>query len=504
MTEIPSISPQERKVLEILNKRGKMSLEEITKEANLKDKSEAAAIIAKLESKGLVEIERVKREYVLLGPEGEKYAVEGFPERKILEKLAEGDIAVEKISEITGLEKNLASIALGWVLRKKWGKMEKIGDSKVLKITDEGYRALGILGEDEKLIKKLKEVRRLTKSEVNERILKTLLSRKNVLKIEEETVLYAKITEKGIKALQEAEVEVGALTPEMIRAGSWRNVKFRRYGLEGYVGMLYAGRRHPMTYLIRKIRRIFLEMGFKEIRGDFVTSAFWNMDALFVPQDHPARDLQDTYYLLEPSELEVDENLALKIKEIHETGGTTLSKGWRYEWSLELAKKALLRSHTTAITIKYLAEHPEEYPIRVFIIGKVFRREAIDATHLSEFTQIDGIIVEEDANLRMLIGVLKEFYRKLGFKEVRVRPSYFPYTEPSLEIFVKFKGKWLELGGAGIFRPEVTEPLGIKGRVLAWGLGLERLIAILMGLDDIRKIYITDISWLRKSPIIIR
>lgn len=196
MTEIPSISPQERKVLEILNKRGKMSLEEITKEANLKDKSEAAAIIAKLESKGLVEIERVKREYVLLGPEGEKYAVEGFPERKILEKLAEGDIAVEKISEVTGLEKNLASIALGWVLRKKWGKIEKIGDSKVLKITDEGYRALGILGEDEKLIKKLKEVRRLTKSEVNERILKTLLSRKNVLKIEEETVLYAKITEK--------------------------------------------------------------------------------------------------------------------------------------------------------------------------------------------------------------------------------------------------------------------------------------------------------------------
>ncbi|RLC44263.1 MAG: phenylalanine--tRNA ligase subunit alpha, partial [Candidatus Coatesbacteria bacterium] len=319
-----------------------------------------------------------------------------------------------------------------------------------------------------------------------------------------EVILYAKITEKGLRALRESELEVGVLTPEMIRTGSWRKVKFRRYGLEGYVGMVYAGRRHPMTYLIRKIRRIFLEMGFKEIRGDFVTSAFWNMDALFVPQDHPARDLQDTYYLLEPSELEVDENLALKIKEIHETGGTTLSKGWRYEWSLELAKKALLRSHTTAITIKYLAEHPEEYPIRVFIIGKVFRREAIDATHLSEFTQIDGIIVEEDANLRMLIGVLKEFYRKLGFKEVRVRPSYFPYTEPSLEIFVKFKGKWLELGGAGIFRPEVTEPLGIKGRVLAWGLGLERLIAILMGLDDIRKIYITDISWLRKSPIIIR
>ncbi|HEC96514.1 MAG TPA: phenylalanine--tRNA ligase subunit alpha, partial [Euryarchaeota archaeon] len=206
----------------------------------------------------------------------------------------------------------------------------------------------------------------------------------------------------------------------------------------------------------------------------------------------------------EPSELEVDENLALKIKEVHETGGSTQSKGWGYNWSLELARKALLRSHTTAVTIKHLAEHPEEYPIRAFIIGKVFRREAIDATHLSEFTQIDGIIVEKDANLRMLIGVLKEFYRKLGFHEVRVRPSYFPYTEPSLEIFVKFKGKWLELGGAGIFRPEVTEPLGIKGRVLAWGLGLERLVAILMGLDDIRKIYITDISWLRRSPIIIR
>jgi phenylalanyl-tRNA synthetase alpha chain len=152
-------------------------------------------------------------------------------------------------------------------------------------------------------------------------------------------------------------------------------------------------------------------------------------------------------------------------------------------------------------TIQYLAEHPNE-ACRVFSVDRVFRKEAIDRTHLPEFHQIEGIIMEEGANLQMLVTTLKTFYAKMGYPEVRVRPAYFPYTEPSLEIEVKWRGKWLELGGAGIFRPEVTEPLGIATPVLAWGMGLERLAMLVLGLDDIRQLYISDLEWLRNQPIL--
>ena len=502
MTELPSVSPKELDVLRVLERLEKCSLDEIVKDANLKDKSEAAAIVAKLETKGLVNVIRHEKKYVTLDKEGIRYSKEGLPERRILKALYEhGEIPIEKLEELTGMDKELISPAIGWAIRKGWARIKEVNGRRIIEITDLGRSSIDTLGADEKTLLKINELGELPVEDIDPKVLKDLSSRKNVIKILIKPRIIVEIKDLGKEVVRSAETEVGALTLDMLRTGSWRRVKFRRYSLEGYVGMIYAGRIHPMTYIIRRIRRIFLEMGFREIRGDFVTSAFWNMDVLFVPQDHPARDLQDTYYLSEPARIEVDQRLASIIKEVHENGGSTGSIGWRYSWDPKIAEKALLRSHTTAITIRYLAEHSDDLPLRAFIIGRVFRREAIDATHLSEFTQVDGIIVEEDANLRMLIGVLREFYRRLGFKDVRIRPSYFPYTEPSLEIFVKYKGKWLELGGAGIFRPEVTEPLGIKGRVLAWGLGLERLVALILGLDDIRKIYVPEISWLRMTPI---
>ena len=240
-------------------------------------------------------------------------------------------------------------------------------------------------------------------------------------------------------------------------------------------------------------------MGFTEIEGDYVESAFWNMDALFIPQDHPARELQDTLYLDDPKSFLLDDEEAVAaVKAVHETGGDTGSTGWRYDWSREVAQQALLRTHTTVSTIRYLSEHREP-PVRVFAVGRVFRREALDATHLPEFTQVEGIIMEEEASFGMLIGVLKEFYRRMGFPDVRVRPAYFPYTEPSMEIEVKFGDRWLELGGSGIFRPEVTAPFGIDTPVLAWGLGLERLAMLRLGLKDIRMLYQSDLEWLKTA-----
>jgi phenylalanyl-tRNA synthetase alpha chain len=152
-------------------------------------------------------------------------------------------------------------------------------------------------------------------------------------------------------------------------------------------------------------------------------------------------------------------------------------------------------------TIRYLSEHPEP-PVKVFSVGPVFRKEAVDSTHLPEFIQVEGIVMEEGANMAMLVGLLKEFYSRMGIKDLRLRPGYFPYTEPSMEPEIFHNGKWMELGGAGIFRPEVTAPFGVKHPVLAWGLGLERLVMASLGLSDIRKLYVSDIDWLRDSPCI--
>tara|TARA_B100001758_G_scaffold246752_1_gene262600 strand:+ start:42 stop:812 length:771 start_codon:yes stop_codon:yes gene_type:complete len=256
-----------------------------------------------------------------------------------------------------------------------------------------------------------------------------------------------------------------------------------------------------MQALIERVRAIFLEMGFSELVDDYVQTAGWNMDALFIPQDHPAREMQDTFYLENPASISLPDELVSAWGDIHEHGGTTGSVGWGGAFSKATSERALLRTHTTVNTIQYLAENPQD-ACRVFSVDRVFRKEAIDRTHLPEFHQIEGIIMEEGANLQMLVTTLKTFYAKMGYPEVRVRPAYFPYTEPSLEIEVKWRGKWLELGGAGIFRPEVTEPLGISTPVLAWGMGLERLAMLVLGLDDIRQLYISDLDWLRNQPIL--
>jgi phenylalanyl-tRNA synthetase alpha chain len=296
-------------------------------------------------------------------------------------------------------------------------------------------------------------------------------------------------------------VKIAEITPELLQGDEWRDAEFRPYDVSLAATMPRSGRSHPMQALIERIRSIFLEMGFSEIVEDYVQTAGWNMDALFIPQDHPAREMQDTFYLDNPNSIELDPSLLQQWKDIHEHGGDTESTGWGGQYDTEISQKGLLRTHTTVNTIQYLAENPTE-PCRVFAIDRVFRKESIDRTHLPEFHQIEGIIMEPGANLGMLVTTLKTFYEKMGYPEVRVRPAYFPYTEPSLEVEVKWRGKWLELGGAGIFRPEVTEPLGIKDPVCAWGMGLERLAMLVLGLDDIRQLYISDLEWLRNQPIL--
>ncbi|MHB8633593.1 MAG: phenylalanine--tRNA ligase subunit alpha [Thermoplasmatota archaeon] len=306
-------------------------------------------------------------------------------------------------------------------------------------------------------------------------------------------------------------VEVNQITPELV--ARWPTLSpeersrhvLRAFDFSAPVTPLYPGKPHPLEQMMAEIRALFWKMGFQEIQGDYVESAYWNMDALFIPQDHPARDMQDTFYLREPARQEVPPKDLERAAAVHENGGKTGSTGWGGTFDRDVAQRALLRTHTTNTTIRYLATAFQNEGAasahRVFGLGRVFRKETMDATHLPEFTQIEGIVTEPGASFNTLIGLARAFFAGMGFPQVRFRPAYFPYTEPSMEIEVHYNGRWMELGGCGLFRPEVTAPLGVPHNVLAWGFGLERLAMMRLGLKDIRALYVSDVQWLREAPL---
>lgn len=296
--------------------------------------------------------------------------------------------------------------------------------------------------------------------------------------------------------------EVNELTPELLADGSWREAQFRAYDVTLAAEQVTPGKAHPLQRLIEEVRLAFLELGFSEATCPMAEAAFWDFDALFQPQDHPAREMQDTFYCSVPSRypLPEDGGWIERVKATHEDGGATGSKGWRYTWSAQRAAQVVLRTHMTASSIHAIAMNPQA-PRKVFSIGRVFRRETVDYKHLPEFMQVDGIIIDEHASFSALLGTLATFYQRMGIAEVQFKPDFFPYTEPSVGVQIKFGGKWLEMGGAGVFRPEVTLPFGCTAPVLAWGLGLERLAMARFGVASIKDLYQADLDWLKAAAL---
>ena len=454
-----------------------------------------------LVEKNLVEGIENKKIFWTLGKEGIKANSEGLLEVKLWKwLLSSADTSMRSLQTSSIVEKNEFGIGVG-LLKSLGVTLENgyliIPENKVLVEEKLEKRSL--------FLEKIKSSEKgILEDDLDQNQLSHFKNRKNLLTSVEEISRTWKITNEGMKISSENLEEktmIAEITPELLQGNSWENADFKPYDVSLESSTPLTGKPHPMQSLIERIRSIFLEMGFTEIEGDYVQTAGWNMDALFIPQDHPAREMQDTFYLSNPESIHIEDKRLEQWKNIHEHGGDTGSIGWGGEFSNDIAQRGLLRTHTTVNTVKYIAENPNK-PCRVFGIGRVFRNESIDRTHLPEFHQIEGIIMEPGANLPMLVTTLKTFYEKMGYPEVRVRPAYFPYTEPSLEIEVKWRGQWLELGGAGIFRPEVTEPLGCSSPVLAWGMGLERLAMLVLGLDDIRQLYISDLEWLKSQPVL--
>ncbi|KAK6523053.1 Phenylalanyl-tRNA synthetase, beta subunit, cytoplasmic [Arthrobotrys megalospora] len=322
---------------------------------------------------------------------------------------------------------------------------------------------------------------------------------------------------KGTKFALEVLKEYTDLDADMLASGKWQELTFKPYNLKALGAPAMAGALHPLGKVRHEFRQIFFEMGFTEMpTNQFVESGFWNFDALYVPQQHPARDVQDTFFISDPPKADMprNENGELlteywdNIKQVHQTGKFG-SLGYRYPWQGDESLKLVLRTHTTATSaamLYKLAQDPR--PARYFSIDRVFRNETVDATHLAEFHQVEGVIADFDLTLGDLIGFMNEFFGKMGVKQLRFKPAYNPYTEPSMEIFSWHEGlgKWVEIGNSGMFRPEMLESMGLpKGmKVHGWGLSLERPTMIKYGVSNIRELlgHKVDLNFIEGNPAV--
>lgn len=474
-----------------------MTAREVSRATGLKVEAVTHAAYM-LAEKGLATVrDEVKFEYVLT-EEGRRYAEQGLPERVIHDALPERGESLNRLKE--RFPPSTISIAMGWLRQKGWAKFERKDGDTVLVPLPAGRSP------DEEALSIISEGR--PQEGLQEKAMKDLLKR-NIVAVKEEkekviviTPAGAELKEKGIVV----EEEVGQLTPEMLASGSWQGKPFRRYDVSAPVIMEYGGKKHILRMAMDKVKRTLIEMGFKEMEGPMVDAEFYVNDLLFMPQDHPARTQWDQFNLKRPQYIrQLPRELVSKVKEVHEHGGNTGSLGWNYKWDEKIAKRLVLRGHTTSLTARYLAIFKKP-PQKFFSVAPVFRNDTIDMTHLLEFYQIEGWVMDDRLSMRDLMGTFKEFYSRFGISELRFKPTYNPYTEPSLEIYGKHprSGRMIEVGNSGMFRKEMLAPYGIECDVIAWGLALERLLMILYGYEDIRDLHgpLCDINFLRSVPVI--
>ena len=496
---IAKLHPFERKVLPVLKTNRELSA--ICTASGLPE-IEVIRALQWLENKQLLTTQSEIKKVVVLDSNGVKYQLAGLPEKAFLKGLTPEFQSLSALAQKTRLSSEEINACIG-ILKQKAAIEIRKDKELMVKLGPQGIKSRqGTL--EEQFLRKKFPLDFQNLDDTDKIALEELRKRKGLVKIEERKIVTVQLTDLGkqIAAANLGGEVINRLTPGMLKDGSWRKKQFRSYDVEINVPKINGGRIHFDNQALEYIKRIWLDMGFKEMSGNYVQSAFWDLDALFVPQDHPAREMQDTFYLHGKAKLPP---IWKKIKEVHENGGDTGSKGWGYTFSKEESEQILLRTHTTVLSAQTIANlKKEDLPAKFFAVGRVFRNEALDWKHLFEFYQVDGIVIDPNANLKHLKGYLTQFYKKIGYSKVRMRPAHFPYTEPSLEVdvFHPVRKEWVELGGAGIFRPEVVKPLlGIDCPVLAWGQGMGRIISAYWNIVDIRELYKNDLKQTREAKM---
>ncbi|KAJ1958412.1 Phenylalanyl-tRNA synthetase, beta subunit, cytoplasmic [Linderina pennispora] len=474
-------------------------LKKLDAEGSIKDTKDAFSDVASetilgalksLESQDKVAYSTLSSEVWTLTPEGQDQLDNGSYEAQIYNAVPEGDEGIT-VDELKAKFGNVANLGQGKGFKNKW--IKKNGSSIVrlaasivdqTKIDLEEVKASGVHSKKD-VVKDLK--------------------RRNLIK-QNKIVSYS--VSKGSNFSTELKKQMTDLTVEMLQSGAWKTGELKKFNFDSLGVSPNGGHLHPLMKVREEFRQIFFEMGFEEMpTNDFVESSFWNFDTLFVPQQHPARDLQDTFFLKDPAMAQGLPEFWETVKNVHEKGGYG-SIGYRYPWAEAEAKKLVLRTHTTPVSchvLNKLAQEPYR-PAKFFSIDRVYRNEAVDATHLAEFHQVEGVIADKNMSLGSLIAFLDVFFTKMGITNLRFKPTYNPYTEPSMEIFSWHEGfqKWVEIGNSGMFRPEMLRPLGLDKdvKVAGFGLSLERPTMIKYGVDNIRALvgHKVDLSMIESNP----
>jgi len=498
---IDGLHPLEKKIIPLLSKY--RALDDLIDKSGLKE-VEVTRALQWLRNKEIISLKEDLKEVVTIDKNGQLYLKSGLPERRFLNSLNR-EMSIKEIEKTSKLSKEEVSLSLGLLKKKNAINISKRGNDVTVSLTDVGRNLLKKESLEELFLKKAFPLDPKTLSPEETFAFNELNKRRNIIKTEVQKIKTVSLTALGQELIQSSaslnKEVIDSLTQEVIKNKSWLNKEFRTYDIKTPVPKINYGKKHFENEAIEYIKSIWLNLGFTEMSGTMVQSAFWDLDSLFVPQDHPAREMQDTFYIKNPSQATLPDDLKKKVKAVHETGGDTGSIGWRAPWDEEKAKQLMLRTHTTVLSAQTISRlKKEDLPQKFFSVGKVFRNEAVDWKHLFEFYQVEGIVVDPNASLENLKGYLEEFFQKMGYTKIMIKPSHFPYTEPSAEVlaFNNEKQEWVELGGAGMFRPEVTKTLmGFECPVLAWGLGLGRVAVPYYNIQDLRDFNKNDIKQLR-------
>jgi len=491
---IEKLSPIERRIIPYLNH----GVKKIEQKSELDPVSVVRALTF-LEAKKVLKLKNELKHIIDLGVNGIYYKKHGLPERTLLTLLeARSHIPLEEAKKESKLSDNEFKAAIGALKDKAFATLSN--------------GKISLNAKKEEIVKKSLEEQFIDSLPLEESSLSpeqafafaNLKKRKEIIEVREEKITSIELTHLG-KSLAGKEIKLDLLeevTPEII--ASWnRSKKFRHYDISAPVPAISGGKKHFVNQSIEYAKKIWTDLGFKEMQSTLTQTSFWNFDALFTAQDHPVREMQDTFFIKDVLGKLPDKQIVSAVKQAHELG-VSGSKGWRYSWDSNEAKRVIMRTHTTSLSAHALSalRNTKNKKGKFFSIGKCFRNETVDWSHGFEFNQTDCIVVDKDVNFLHLLGYLREFFTKMGFSEVKFYPSYFPYTEPSVEIYGFHKGKnsWIEIGGAGMFRPEVIVPLlGEYVPVLAWGPGFDRAIMDYYQIKDLREMYANDIKSLRNK-----
>lgn len=463
--------------------------------ANGWDHNAVVGVIKSLEAAEMVVTKDIAHSKYVVRGDAEPYVAAGSPEAQVFAAVPADGITLADLQ--AALPSDVVDLGFRQAMQQKWVATDKSsGEPRVVRKVD------SIVDTVQQQLQTLASGGELPAADLEALTKKRKMLQLNTWKTFE--------VSKGPKFALQRKKQATELTAEMLAKGTWRDQEFKAYNFDALGLPPNGGALHPLLKVRTQYRKIFTQMGFEEMpTNNYVESSFWNFDALFQPQQHPARDAHDTFFTTLPATSDTfPEDYLARVKAVHEHGGYG-SCGYGYNWKRSEAQKNLLRTHTTAVSSRMLYKLAQEgfKPAKYFSIDRVFRNEAVDRTHLAEFHQVEGLVCDRGLTLGDLIGTLREFFSRLGLSQLRFKPAYNPYTEPSMEIFSYSEelGKWIEVGNSGMFRPEMLEPMGLPPdvRVIAWGLSLERPTMILYKIGNIRDLFGHKVSLgvVRSNPI---